>query len=349
MGYVYYAFGFNFVKRNGKKTGRLRLNGVLDSKGITFDGIRLNYQDFFKVMRQHNRLLFILYPAIAFPKALNDFILPDTNSFIVDVAEENVFLLKSHIDQHYSKLSAEAHREKLKAEGKENYFKTVSCPRCDSTIDLSLKKSSPYVFCQYCELVFSKHGKSVMNTDDYKICPECEYFNRVQYFPDAEVYYYRSESAFHFGSKYHCDSCAQADFERQIWRNLPYLLALPQTFMKKMKIDGNTHPTLKDVMQAVLYAQRLEIEQAEALFQSLSIYNEWHPAVYYNRGKAYMDYAQFLEENAGSDEDRENAKMVRNKGLNDLKKSLQGCSNFEPTLELLRDNSEYEVIMNEEG
>jgi hypothetical protein len=122
------------------------------------------------------------------------------------------------------------------------------------------------------------------------------------------------------------------------------LIALPHTISKKLKIDSEKHPTLSDVKMAVFYAQRHEIDKAEALFQSLNLHNEWHPAVYYNRGKAYLDFALLMEENAGNLDEEESAKMLRNKGINDLKKSLQGCANFEPTLELLRDNGEYEIV-----
>ncbi len=344
MNYIYFSFGFNFTDRNGKKIGRMRRNGVLDGKGISFDGFRLNYEDFFKVMRQHEQVLFVLYPALGFPKELNEYIFKETNSFIIDVAPESVFMLKAYIDQYYSKKECQAHRQQLKSEGKEHYFKAIPCPRCEASVDISLKKSSPYIYCKYCELVFNKYGQSILSADDYKICPECSYFNRVRHFPDAEAYWYRSESAFHFGSKYYCDSCAEADFQVQISKNFPYLIALPHTISKKLKIDSEKHPTLSDVKMAVFYAQRHEIDKAEALFQSLNLHNEWHPAVYYNRGKAYLDFALLMEENAGNLDEEESAKMLRNKGINDLKKSLQGCSNFEPTLELLRDNGEYEIV-----
>jgi hypothetical protein len=209
-----------------------------------------------------------------------------------------------------------------------------------------MKKSTPYTFCEYCELVFSKLGQSIVNSEDFKICPECSYFNRVQYFPDAEFYYYGAEdNANFFGKKYYCDTCAQRDFKRQIVKNAPFLLAIPHTLRKKMQLESNIHPTLHEVTQANLLAQDGKLEEAEVLYLSLSLHNEFHPAVYYNRGKAYFECARELEDSSSDIDVQEEAKAIRQKGVFDLKKSLLGCANFEPTLELLRDNGENEILL----
>ena len=284
MSYTYYTFDFQFVNRDGKaEKGFFKKKGVVEGGGISLDGMKIRYEDMYKVFRQHDKLLFVLYPAIAFAKELQKHILSGTNSLIIEIGMDAILDVKSLIDQRFSLEKANKHREELKAEGKEALFKTTPCPRCKSTVDLSMKKSTPYTFCEYCELVFSKLGQSIVNSEDFKICPECSYFNRVQYFPDAEFYYYGAEdNANFFGKKYYCDTCAQRDFKRQIVKNAPFLLAIPHTLRKKMQLESNIHPTLHEVTQANLLAQDGKLEEAEVLYLSLSLHNEFHPAVYYN-------------------------------------------------------------------
>jgi len=350
MGYTYYNFKFRFLNEEGKPKSTFAQRGIVDEKGVWFsEDALLRYVDIYDIIREHNYLVFVLYPAIAAHHTVTDNVLPESNSIVLDVPKDQAFQIKAIMDERFTAKRAKKRFAELEASNQAKHFKTVKCPRCRSTIDLTFKKNTPYAYCDNCELVFNQHRHIMPNTEEHKICPECGYFNRVQYYPNAQMYFYGEEKAFSNEEVFCCDSCADRLFQENIRKNTLFLVGLPKTLKIKFMQLSNTPPTLKGMTEANRIAfEGGDMAKAFRTYQSLILHNEFYPGVHYNYGKAYLDEANRIEEAAKNEEQQEEAWRVRQKGVKQLRRSLQGCANFKPTLELLADHGELEYIPPEE-
>lgn len=334
-----FDFDFRFLNTENKPTSFFDKQGSIEDEGVYFDGEMLAFSDIQEVVRYRNRLSFIIEADAR--TAVDEFLLPHFNGFIIRVEEQEAFDIKSMIDRKYTAFQVEERKEELKRQGEIHNFRKAECPTCKSHLDLSYLKPTKYIFCRYCDSIFNKHG-NYTDLNDYKICSVCNYYNRVQVTPKIEVYFFgREESAFSFKNAYQCDSCTERELRPRFWKNLPFLVGAIGDFIAKNRIETDIDSSYAELTQANRLGYLGRVEEAKPLYESMFLYVKDQPGVLYDFGKAYLDTALLLLEDAEFTGDEAAMPYIR-EAVRWLSRCLKMCSNYLPAIKLFEDNEELE-------
>ncbi len=334
-----FDFDFRFLNINNKPTSYFDKQGSIEQEGIYFDGELLAFSELQEVVRYRNRLSFIIKAGER--TAVDEFLLPDFNGFMIRVDEEEAFDIKSQIDRKYTELQVEERKKELKAQDELHNFRKAECPTCRSYLDLSYLKPTKYIFCRYCDSIFNKYG-NYTDLNDYKICPVCNYYNRIQVTPKVEFYFYgKEDKAFSFEKTYQCDSCTERELRPRFWKNVPFIIGAFADFAAKNKIETDIDSSYAELTKANLLGYTGQIEEAKPLYETMFLYVKDQPGVLYDFGKAYLDTALLLLEEAEFTGDEQALIYIR-EAVRWLSRSLKMCSNYLPTIKLFEDNEELE-------
>ncbi len=337
-----FDFDFRFLNTDNKPTSYFDKQGSIEQEGIYFDGEMLAFSEIQEVVRYRNRLSIIIKAGAK--TAVDEFLLPHFNGFMICVDEEEAFDIKSMMDREYTALQVEERKEELKGQGEVHNFRKSECPTCKSHIDLSYLQPTRYIFCKHCDSIFNKHG-NYTDLNDYKICPVCHYYNRIQITPKVEAYFYgKEDKAFAFQTTFQCDSCTKRELNSRIWKNMPFLIGAIGDFIARNRIETDIDSSYAELTRANLLGYQGQIEEAKPLYESMFLYVKDQPGVLYDFGKAYLDSALLLLEDAEFTGEEQALPYIA-EAVRWLSRCLQMCSNYEPAIKLFEDNEglEYEI------
>jgi len=334
-----FDFDFHFLNTSNKPTSYFDKQGSIEEEGIYFDGELLAFSEIQEVIRYQNRLSFIIKAGEK--TAVDEFLLPHFNGFMIRVKQQEAFDIKSTIDRRYTELQVEERKKELSKKDELHNFRTTQCPTCKSHLDLSYLKPTKYIFCKYCDSIFNKYG-NYTDLSDYKICPVCSYYNRLQVTPKIELYFYgKNDKAFSFEKVYQCDSCTERELRPRFWKNVPFVVGALTDFVAKNRIETDIDSSYTELTKANLLGYWGRIEEAKPLYESMFLYVKDQPGVLYDFGKAYLDAALLLLEDAEFTGDQQALLYIR-ESVRWLSRCLQMCSNYQPAITLFQDNEELE-------
>lgn len=313
------GFRFRFVGPSGKPNLILRNTGSVTRDGIFLAQQRIFFRDVHSVSTHNSKLIINLLPYATTTREICEYVFPKHNSIVIQVEELLADKIKSIIDQRCTGLVAKDKWGDLPKEERGKHYKYIGCPRCDSIIDLTELHESHYVHCKYCEAIFDRFGYILAGSEDYRICPECDYYGRVR---DNLDFQFHGMGQKGFSSRtYHCcDTCAHRIFLKNVWKNMVLLVGFGVTVFQKLRSKRDRNPFYKELTEANLLAQNGDMVNADILFSSITFRNDGHPGLHHNYGKAYL---------ANGDRDR---------AAFQFKKALEACSNYHPVLEILKRN-----------
>ncbi len=324
----YLNFRFHFLNEEGKKQSIIPLNGRADGEsGLRLTEYAIPIEDIVHVYRHQEKLAVILKPYLALPKNLAVNVLPETSALLIEVADGFAFNVKSAIDQHLSRLHIAQARMRWEAEGKGKLFRTITCPVCEATTDTTAIFSE-YIYCHYCTTIFNQYRQLLLKSEQYNICPRCNYYGRLQMYPEVRFFWLPKEKEFSFGENYICDTCAGRTYDETIWRNALYLVGLPFTLYLKYMMSKEQDPILTEMAQANRLAQDGNMVEADVLYSAMLLRNANHPGLLYNYGLAWLHNNE------------------PKKAFNYLSRVLELCYNYEPAREILEIYKDTEIIRN---
>ncbi|TAH18469.1 MAG: hypothetical protein EAZ08_11300 [Cytophagales bacterium] len=314
----YLNFRFRYLDEKGKPTSFFYHQALLDdSTGIRLDNEVIAIADIYDVLRYGDKIVLTLRPYLALPKEVAENIIPNTSSIIIEIGDKLAVDTKSAIDQHRTTYAAFLKKKAMAEEGKAHLFKMMQCPDCEAVIDLTGKKETPHIYCKYCELLFNRYGELMPKSESYKVCPECNYYNRVQYYPEFHFYALPKNRKIAYQEHYCCDTCAQRYHEQTAIKNSFFLIGIPFNIMLKNKMSKGVSELYEGLTRANRLAQDGHIKEADIIYSILLLRNETHPGLLFNIGQAYYK-AEMLD-----------------KAYKYFEKSLDMCSNYQPTIDFL--------------
>jgi tetratricopeptide (TPR) repeat protein len=314
----YIGFRFRYINEQGKPTSFFYHQARIDdSSGIMLGSDSIPIADIRDASLYGNQMAIVLRPYLALSKGIAENIIPNTSSFVIEIPDGLATDAKSALDQHRSALATFAKKKRLIQEGKGSFFRVEQCPHCDAVIDLTGLKETNYFYCKYCEIIFDKHKALLPKSENYKVCPECNYYNRVQEYPEFHFYAFPKKRKASYKNHICCDTCAQRYHEQTAWRNIPYLVGIPFNFMLKNKMSKGVNEFYQGLTEANRFAQDGNIIEADVLYGLILLRNEQHPAILFNMAQAYYKSSQL------------------DKAYRYFEKSLENCSNYQPTLDFL--------------
>ena len=327
MPYTYVHFQFRFVNQQGKPQGLSDKNAKIDEEGIVLHDETLLFSDIHDIKWHRNKIAFELYPYLTLSPTLTEKIIPRTTSILIQIEEGMEVDVRNLALQYLTTYQGYQRQHKLTEEGKKDSFRAEQCPNCTALVDLTNYAVTPYIYCKHCETIFNKLRQPIPHTKNYRICPACDFYGRVQEYTEFSCYAVKGDRRFGIKEHEFCDTCAERLFDDIVWKNALFLIALPSTILLRGKATENRSADYAELAKANRYAQDGKLKPAEDLYMLMTLRNEKHPALLYNHGLAYL------------------AANANEKALHFFKRALDYCSNYQPVLDSMRTHSAREVYL----
>ncbi len=308
-------FKFKFIKDSTAQS-IFSTNGTADEKQLIIGKDTISYDLIYDYTSRDSRLIIILNPVVQLSKKAKKN-LTEENALILDIRQIKAKELEKFISRISSKISVSDHKQQLIEEGKENLFKSIICPNCEAHIDLTDLKNSKFIYCDYCETVFSSDGKIVTNGDIYKLCDECNLFGRVKGYTETYFYFLLIIYGYRYQRRYLCDCCVNKIFWKTLLYNLIFILGIPSSIWLKIKSLSGRNDTDKNLLEATRLSIKGEYRKAEGHYTKLHSAYSGHPGVFYNEAMGYFNGQQY------------------DLAVKCINKSLENCSNYMPTIRLV--------------
>jgi hypothetical protein len=306
-------FKFRFV-RGSQTTGLFATKGRVEGDLLHLGEDPLSMDQILKVEVRDNRLILVLNEGVQLTGQLATESV-DGRVLVIEVYKVSPRVLEQSIERVCSAAAAREHREQLEAEGRGHEYKDVTCPDCQATIDLTGVPKSPYVYCAFCDSIFRSETRALATRgESYRVCEECELFDRVRDYTEFYFYFLIIFYGFSYKRRFVCDNCAGRLFWRTFLWNFLFLLGIPSSIWIKVKSMTGRDPQLRELARANALAQNGDVEGAEQVYQRMEGNLAEHPGLKLNRTYAHLEGGDF-----------EGAMVC-------LQESLEACPNYLPAL-----------------
>ena len=344
MAFTYLPFRFRFANEKGQKLGAAPIRGVVDENGIHFEQDLLRFDDVYDILQEKNLLIFVLYKGLAVGRTITEHILKGTNTLVIAIPEDVAFHVRNVINKRYTTIQLENTQLRMKMKGTLKHFRSVTCPSCEASLDLSYKADTKQIYCKHCEAIFTRYNFILPDTEKYTICPETGYYDRVQDYLDTRFYFFgvKRGSEVKFETHHCSDTEAERWLSEVVFKNIFFLFALPFNLYTKFKLGAARQHLLRNLSKANRHAQDGNIARATNLYDEMLLRSDNYPPLFYNKAKMYLDQAEKFN---ASKEDGEQiqAPTMFNEAASMFRKTLQECSNYVPATELMEQLGDIEV------
>lgn len=308
-------FSFQFVNQSGKTKGFLAVPGILTQREIRLKDNTLRYSAIAHSTCRGRRLILTVDPQkISNPKIAKHLI--HKNLLALEITSAKSKNLELFIDRVSSRYQADQRRRELIREGRGKEFRTVSCPHCESTLDLSLLNKTPYVYCRFCETIFQEKGRAETVGATYCHCDECGWFDRVQGYSEFYFYFFLIVYGFSWKRRYLCDTCVDQVFLKTLLLNFIFVLGIFPALWMKIKSLMGRDKRLQSLAKANALSKNDDHQQADLLYGNLHQHLPNHPGLLLNQGLGYL--------NSNSQ-----------KSWQLFQKAVDNCSNYGPAVRVM--------------
>lgn len=309
-------FRFRYVNQNGQAVGWRAAAGVLTERKIQLKDHKLSYRAVLNSTCRDRRLVLVVDPTAVGSEEVSKHLVGG-NSLILEISGAQPLDLEQKIDRISSHYIAQSHKAQLEKEGKGHEFHSITCPHCESTVDLSLLNKTPYVYCRYCETVFQERSDLKTVGTQYRLCDECGWFDRVQSYSEFYFYFLLVVYGFSHKRRHLCDTCVNKTFWKVLAINFIFILGIfPALWMKIKSLIGRDE-ALKELAKANAIAKKGDYAKAEAIYNRLYERYPQHPGVLFSQSMGHLQ-----------GKDVQGTWQL-------LEKSLRSCSNYSPTVRLM--------------
>lgn len=309
-------FRFQYVNRSGRATGWWPAGGSLTQDAIQLKDQSLSYRAVLNSTCRDRRLILTLDPREVSSEKITEHLI-DGNGLLLEVSGAKTNDLELFIDRISSRYLADKHRAALEQEGKGHEFRSITCPHCGSTVDLSLLNKTSFVYCRFCETIFQEHGDLKTLGTTYRLCDECGWFDRVQGYTEFYFYFLLVVYGFSWKRRHLCDNCVKGVFWKVLLINLIFILGIFPALWMKIKSLGGRDKDLQKLARANALGKQGKCEQAAPLYAELRERYPRHPGLLFSESLSHLKG----QDGAGT--------------WRLLEDSLRGCSNYGPSVRLM--------------
>jgi hypothetical protein len=323
-----FTFKFTSPKFSFKQWLAKPLSGRIDFEYFQLNKSKIYYKDIISTTGYENYFVLTLAPYATISAEISSRLLPDSTTLIIKL-RGNSKGFEHKIDRKISQIRIE--EAKIKAAKLSLPFRKSQCPKCQCELDLTGKNESQYTFCGYCDNIYDRNSFLIPNSESYQICPDCQYYGRVQTYYVLDFYFLIIQAGFKLSKHFFCDTCAERMFFKTFFRNLTLIVGAFFSLWQYFRSQLGRNPYLENLGKANLYAQNGKMVAADSLYNSLLTRNFGHPGIHYNYGLAYLK------------------KGDAGRAAIQFQKCLSLCSNYEPVIELMRKHKDVEILLTKDG
>jgi hypothetical protein len=298
----------------GAPTGIFRVKASIVDDALVLGGSRIPWAAVVDTTTRDERLLLVIDPQAATLDEGGRRSLSEGCAWVIAPSGVKALDLERAIDRKASRAEIERTKKKLEAEGRLSEFRTITCPRCDSIVNLSAFSETRHVFCRFCDTLFVGRTRNVVTDHNHRICSECNLFDHVQSYTEFYFYFLLVVYGFSYKRRHLCAGCAGRLFWKVLLINTIFVLGIPPAVWMKVKSMSGKTPTMKLLAAANVKNRKGDVAGADALYAQVFKAMPDHPGVLLNQAQAH-----FISGDADG-------------GARALRKSLDSCSNYHPSL-----------------
>jgi len=284
------TFSFKYINRLGVPDTLIPRQGRVTRDGLILEDSRIFFRDIHRVERHHKSLVVVLKPGATISREVSRHIFKRLSAFVINIGGFS----------------------------RQVQFVKADCPNCDAAIDLIDVIRSHYIYCDYCGAIFDHYGYLVPGGNEYRVCPETGFYERVRDYKEHAYYITRHDAAFKTRKLFCSDTYAHIIFERVFLKNFTLFFGVFLAAYEKMRSLSSRNANYIELVTANLAAAKGDMEKAEFEYAKLVTRNKYHPGLSMNLGLIYLK------------------KGNERKALQQFQKSLEDCSNYTPVIEILR-------------
>lgn len=308
-------FKFRYC-RNGKPAGLFATKGSIGDDGLGLGASRVPWHAVVDTTTRDDRLLLVVQAGVELDKDATKSLV-DGCALVLAPNGVKALDLERAIDRRASRAEVARTKVRLEAEGRLSEFRTITCPHCDATVNLSAFAETRHVFCRFCDTVFMGRTRAVVTDHEHRTCSECNLFDRVRGYTEFYFYFLLVVYGFSYKRRHLCDNCVGRLFWKVLLINSIFVLGVaPAVWMKVKSMTGRS-PKTKTLAAGNAKARKGDAAGADALYAQVFKELPEHPGVLLNQAQAHFK--------AGDGDG----------GARCLRRSLDSCSNYVPTLGLL--------------
>lgn len=308
-------FKFQFV-RDGKVQSMFSKKGSADENGLILGKSSLQYDQVIDTTTRDNRLIIVLAPNTQIDADLGKSLATE-NTIVLEIYKIEPIELERYIDRQCTVREVEKNKQRLAAEGKSNLFRTQTCQECNSIIDLSELDKSIYTYCRFCETVLKSEGEKATSGASYRVCDECNLFDRVRGYTEFYFYFLLVIYGYSYKRRHICDNCVDKIFWKMLLLNFIFIIGIPPAIYMKIKSLSGRDPYLKKLAKANSLAKKGKFREASAIYLELNNKYPDHPGLLMNQGLAHL-YANDVDG-----------------AIHAFNSSAKSCSNYLPVFRLI--------------
>jgi Zn-finger nucleic acid-binding protein len=306
-------FKFSFV-RGDNAASVFGKEGQVFPEGLLLDGKQLAMQAVADTDTRGKRVVITLAPGAYLDPGIAEF--ADEGCLVLDVRSPAARQVEIAIDVIASHAEARQHYAALEAQGRADAYRVLPCPTCGATIDLSDVAHTEYHYCRFCNTIHH-HSGQLAHSDAYRICDECDMFDRNQAYTELYFYFLLVIWGASYSSRNMCDNCARGLFWKAFLINFIFVLGVPSAIWIRIKASMGRDPALAGLAAANALALKGKSGEAQQAFATMLQTLPNHPGLHTNEARGYV-----------ANNDRASAERL-------LQMALQVCPNYVPATKLL--------------
>ncbi|WP_146370190.1 tetratricopeptide repeat protein [Symmachiella macrocystis] len=216
---------------------------------------------------------------------------------------------------------AEEHLKRLEERGLGDLFHHVTCPNCQSIIDLTGKPETPQVSCQFCNTIstittHSDNGDEFEPQVDrnYCLCDKCGKYSNPKELGLFNFYFLVVVIGYRYRKIWMCPCCAREDALFNFLANLPFLLGIPPSLRELCRcyFPHEDIKLFKGLDRANRRAWKGDLDGAIAGYQKILFRRPISAGIRYNIGLALRTQERIAD------------------AVQMYESVLEDCSNFRP-------------------
>lgn len=278
-------FKFTFV-RGGNAASVFAKDGMVVQEGLLLDGMQMAMPCVADTETRGKRLFITLDG--------NQYINPEIAAFmeegylVLEVRSPSARQIEVAIDVFASHIEAQQRYAQLQAQGRAEAYRTIPCAFCGATIDLSDLPQSEYCYCRFCSTIHHYSGQ-LSHADNYRICDECDMFDRNQAYTEFYFYFLLIVYGFSHSQRNMCDNCAGGLFWKTFLINFIFVLGVPSAIWVGIKSKTGRDPSLATLPSANKLALAGKTQDARQAFAALAQTLPNHPGLLTNEARGYFE------------------------------------------------------------
>jgi hypothetical protein len=301
-------FKFKFLNGQGEEEGFLSKKGVFDGRTLRLGSDEVPVEAVLRAQQRFNRLLL----EVAAEKG--------TAGIALAVTSGDAGRIAGALNRRSSARWSELRIKALQEAGKGSTYRSVTCPACTCTVDVTGFARAPQVHCPYCDAIGTIDEPRPAGEAKLRCCEQCNYYAMPRPFTSFYFYFLLVIYGWRYQKKYMCHTCMRSEAWKMLFANLIFVLGVPIAIGQIIRAYKGGDLGARGFVGldgANSLAKRRQ--SGAAVERYLRIANDLPAAagVHFNRGLALVAAEEWSE------------------AASALEASLADCANFAPAAEAL--------------